>query len=79
MGIPRHHLPGQLYPRLQYLTSVGELVWGTGYPALQFCVHTRGISFPLGIYFFYLLAVDKLKDGDIPFVLPDKRELGGAH
>ena len=34
---------------------------------------------PRSADFFILLAVDKRKDGDFPFVLPDKRELGGAH
>ena len=75
----RLHPPGLPYPRLQYLTSAGELLWELGILLLQFCAHTRGNSYPLGNYFFILLAVDTRKDGDIPFVLPDKRELGGAH
>ena len=79
MGVLRLQLPGLLGPRLQYLTSVGELLWELGIHLLQFFELKRGISFPLGIYFFKLLAVDKRKDGDIPIVLPDKRELGGAH
>ena len=79
VGVLRLHHPGLPGPRLQYLTSVGELLWELGIHFLQFCELTRGISFPLGIYFFNLLAVDKRKDGDFPFVLPDKRELGGAH
>ena len=79
MGIPRAPLPGLPYPRLQYLTLVGELLWELGILLLQFCAHIDSNSYPLGSCFIYLLAVDKPKDGDFPFVLPDKRELGGAH
>ena len=79
VGIPRLHPPGLPCPRLQYLTLVGELLWELGILLLQFCAHISGNSYPPGNYFFILLAVDKSKNGDFPFVLPDKKELGGAH
>ena len=48
VGISRLHPPGLPYPRLQYLTLVGELLWELGIRCLQFCAHIRGNSYPLG-------------------------------
>ena len=42
VGISRLHPPGLPYPRLQYLTLAGELLWELGIRCLHFFVRNKG-------------------------------------